>query len=714
MENFVFALDIGTRSVVGILLKNTNEKVEFVDLECVEHQERAMLNGQIHNAPLVSNVINKVKTNLEKRNNIMLSKTSVAAAGRTLVTTKEFIEEEFSEEKFVSKKDITRLKLKCVHKAQQQLKNDAIENEYNNYYSVGYSVIRNFLDDVELGNLEGQKGKKIGVEIVAAFLPKMVLESLKYVVEDNDLILENLTLEPIAAINAIIPSTMRKLNLALVDIGAGTSDIAISSEGTINAYGMVPIAGDEITEKISEDYLLDFNEAERIKRLINFQQEIEYTDVLGFTNTLSKEEILSSIELTSSSFAEEIAKTILSLNGKPPQAVILIGGGSLTPDMNKKIALNLGLPENRVAVQKAKSISYIENLPMEYQGPEYITPIGIALTNRNDSNLGFIQITVNDQPVSVLNLGENTAFDGILSAGISTEKIYPRPGTAKTIKINGKVKIIPGSPAKPSEIYINGEKGNIDDPIQPEDVIKFIPGEDGKDAQININELLPESKDIIINFKEHNLPFEIMINGVETVNYDQELLDNSNISIRLIDSIGEVMGLLDKKYLETISFNISNDNNMRFKTLYKYDFYCNERKVDFKYILQEDDWIEAFPVAEESFKISNILIEELESLEKKYITVTMEGETIRLSVADFEIYHNNKPINPDNFINDGDSINIERTELKEPLLIDLFKEIEYTPKAPEGMTRVEVLLNNEKAEYTSPIKDGDTVSILWR
>lgn len=160
MENYVFALDIGTRSVVGILLKNTNDKVEFVDLECVEHQERAMLNGQIHNAPLVSKVIKKVKTNLEERNNIILSKTSVAAAGRTLVTKKEFIEEEFSEEKFVSKEDITRLKLKCVHKAQQQLKNNAIENEYNNYYSVGYSVIRNFLDDVELGNLEGQKGKK--------------------------------------------------------------------------------------------------------------------------------------------------------------------------------------------------------------------------------------------------------------------------------------------------------------------------------------------------------------------------------------------------------------------------------------------------------------------------------------------------------------------------------------------------------------------------
>ena len=40
----------------------------------------------------------------------------------------------------------------------------------------------------------------------------------------------SLTLEPIAAIQTVVPSTMRMLNIALVDIGAGTSDIAISSE----------------------------------------------------------------------------------------------------------------------------------------------------------------------------------------------------------------------------------------------------------------------------------------------------------------------------------------------------------------------------------------------------------------------------------------------------------------------------------------------------
>ena len=78
--------------------------------------------------------------------------------------------------------------------------------------------------------------------------------------------MEALTLEPIAAINVLIPPSMRRLNVALVDIGAGTSDIAITDAGTVIAYGMVPIAGDEVTEAISDHYLLDFPMAEKAKR----------------------------------------------------------------------------------------------------------------------------------------------------------------------------------------------------------------------------------------------------------------------------------------------------------------------------------------------------------------------------------------------------------------------------------------------------------------
>ncbi|MCP6657801.1 rod shape-determining protein, partial [Klebsiella pneumoniae] len=89
---------------------------------------------------------------------------------------------------------------------------------------------------------------------------------------------------PIAAINVLIPTTMRHLNLVLIDVGAGTSDVAITRDGSVIAYGMVPFAGDEITEAISQQFLLDFNVAETVKRQSSGKnKKISFTDVLGMS-----------------------------------------------------------------------------------------------------------------------------------------------------------------------------------------------------------------------------------------------------------------------------------------------------------------------------------------------------------------------------------------------------------------------------------------------
>lgn len=63
--------------------------------------------------------------------------------------------------------------------------------------------------------------------------------------------------------NAAIPAELRLLNLALVDIGAGTTDIAVCRDGSITGYTMATIAGDEITEALMRAFLIDFQTAER-------------------------------------------------------------------------------------------------------------------------------------------------------------------------------------------------------------------------------------------------------------------------------------------------------------------------------------------------------------------------------------------------------------------------------------------------------------------
>lgn len=111
-------------------------------------------------------------------------------------------------------------------KAQFQIAKEQ-EGKSVNYYCVGYSVLSYQLDGDEIGSLVDQSGLLASVEVIATFLPKVVVESLLAALNRSGLELEALTLEPIAAINVLIPPTMRRLNVALVDIGAGTSDIAI-------------------------------------------------------------------------------------------------------------------------------------------------------------------------------------------------------------------------------------------------------------------------------------------------------------------------------------------------------------------------------------------------------------------------------------------------------------------------------------------------------
>lgn len=68
------------------------------------------------------------------------------------------------------------------------------------------------------------------------------MTALYTAVGESRIICANLTLEPIAAINVAIPERFRLLNIALVDVGAGTSDISITKDGSIIAYGMIPSA----------------------------------------------------------------------------------------------------------------------------------------------------------------------------------------------------------------------------------------------------------------------------------------------------------------------------------------------------------------------------------------------------------------------------------------------------------------------------------------
>ncbi|MFP4021704.1 MAG: cell division protein FtsA, partial [Halanaerobium sp.] len=344
-EEITFALDIGTRTIVGILIKKNENGYQIIDSAVREHQTRAMLDGQIHNVARVAEAVAEVKNELEQSSGLNLKSVAIAAAGRALKTVTQSHSIDLEKSRYIEEDDLKSLELKTIQRAQEQLHNkqqekaDKSEPEAKkmkkaknivDYHFVGYTVRNYKLDGMELGHLLGQRGKIMEVELVATFLPRIVIDSLLSVINRVGLEVEHLTLEPIAASHIVIPEAMSNFNLALVDIGAGTSDIAITKSGSISGYAMVPIAGDEITEIISEKFLIDYNNAEKLKCSLLENEDLEVKTILGENLELSRDEVLAAIEEQLEQLSSSIADSILEINSQPPQAVIFIGGGSLT------------------------------------------------------------------------------------------------------------------------------------------------------------------------------------------------------------------------------------------------------------------------------------------------------------------------------------------------------------------------------------------------
>ena len=277
--NKVFGLDIGTRNIVGTVGYLTGDDEFNVVAQCVrQHETRAMLDGQIHDIGRVARTISVVKKELEDQIGEPLSEVCIAAAGRVLKTVTTHVEYEYAEETVVSAEDIHTLNLLGIESAQDKLK-EQNDTRYK-FYCVGYSVMKYYLNDDLFISIEGHKANKIGEDVIVTFLPEDVVDGLYSAVGQAGLTVANMTLEPIAAINVAIPENFRMLNIALVDVGAGTSDISITREGSIIAYGMIPYAGDELTELIVQHFLVDFKTAEAMKLASTTDREVTYEDIM--------------------------------------------------------------------------------------------------------------------------------------------------------------------------------------------------------------------------------------------------------------------------------------------------------------------------------------------------------------------------------------------------------------------------------------------------
>lgn len=714
-QPFIFGLDIGTRSVVGLIIQETENGYHVVDVLSKEHTERSMLDGQIHNVIEVAKTITYVKKQLEEKHGT-LKKVCVAAAGRSLKTTRATEELDITGKPIFERDSLLTLELSAVQKAQFNLANsDAGSHGQVNDYCVGYSVIDYHLDGQKIGSLVDQKGKKAAVEVIATFLPKVVVESLIAALHRADLSLEALTLEPIAAINVLIPPSMRRLNVALVDIGAGTSDIAITDYGTVTAYGMVPNAGDEITEAISDQFLLDFPDAEDVKRELNDNEKVIIQDILGMETTLTREEILNPILPAIDHLAEQISSEILNLNSRTPKAVMLVGGGSMTPLLAGKIAERLELPANRVAI---RGIDAIKSLTFEQElkaTPELVTPIGIAIAAR-ENPVEYISIRVNEETVRLFDIKKLTVGDGVVSSGVELNKLFGKPGMAIMVKVSGRVISIPGEHGTPPVILKNGQDASLDDSLSDGDIIHVEKGKSGKDATATAGDVLdiPDAVSIELNGETRSIEPQILIND-QIGNKDSSLKDRDHIEIHFPQNLED--------YLHAANMNDSlqqsrdlevtvNQHIMRLKAK-KTEYHINGEPASLNSTVNHGDAIQVKGQILKPFTIEDILLEKYDFANRE-ILVTFNDEPVRLEKTLFDCTINGEPASLSSSLSNGDRIVIHERQNVSFIFQDVFAKVQVKKPAITDRVKPVILQNEQETSFSSPINHGDNLKLRWQ
>lgn len=545
-DDFVFGLDIGTRSIVGTVgYRQPDGHFVVVAQAAVQHETRAMLDGQIHDIGKVADTIRSVSDQLEQLTGKKLNNVCIAAAGRVLKTVEQEAEVTFTTETVVTTEHVYSLDMLAVEKAHETLRQS--DNSGLKYYCVGYSVMRYYQNDYPITNLEGHKCSKIRTELIATFLPEEVVDGLYAAVERAGLHVENLTLEPIAAINIAIPERFRLLNIALVDVGAGTSDISITKDGSIIAYGMIPAAGDELTECIAKHYLVDFQEADRMKCESTEQEEVEFQDIMGLPMTVKSSDIAEVVRENVQSITKQVAEKIIELNGdKSVSAVFVVGGGGKITGFTECLAEYLGVAKERVALRGSEVLREVTFLRQDLEIDSLlVTPIGICMNYYEQRN-NFVFVSVNGERIKLYDKGNLTVLDAALQKGLTNDKVFPQRGDAVAYYVQGNLRMQRGEPGESAVIRVNGEEASIATPIHQNDVIEIDVSTKGKPGSIEI-QALPEYKSAIsfyVNGTKVDCPCFVSANG-QLVSAYYEIQNEDKIEILPYYTLEQLLDFMD-------------------------------------------------------------------------------------------------------------------------------------------------------------------------
>jgi cell division protein FtsA len=430
-QPIIVGLDIGTTKIAVI----AGRKNEFGKLEILGFG-RANSNGVKHGQVLnIDETIKAIRQALDacysSNPDLVINEVYVGIAGhhiKSLQTRGDIVRQDTENE--IAQKEIDQL----------------IADQYKTYIPAGDQIIDVIPQEFTVDNFQniqdpiGYSGVKVGANFHIITGDKNAIRNIKRSVEKSELFTKDLVLQPLASAAAVMAQEDLEAGVAIVDIGGGTTDLAIFYEGILKHTAVIPFAGENITNDIKTGLGVLKTQAEQMKvqfgsALANEAKANAYITIPGLRGMPPKEISVKNLAHIIQARMSEILDFVTyhlkqvgldnkNLNG----GIILTGGGSQLKHLIQLteyvtgLNARIGLPNEHLAP------NHIDELAK----PTYATCLGLILKGYDDFEHNRKQFETTFRKVEVPeglkseDLQEEEMEE--MSSGITVVRTAPRKG----------------------------------------------------------------------------------------------------------------------------------------------------------------------------------------------------------------------------------------------------------------------------------------------